>query len=54
MSDVHDAVLERLREVRGLYDALMQRALQLANITFADMDTAPTSSSRARRYCWTT
>ncbi|CAN5778926.1 heat-inducible transcriptional repressor HrcA [soil metagenome] len=41
MADVHDVVLQRLQAERGLYDALMQRALQLANSTFADMDTAP-------------
>jgi heat-inducible transcriptional repressor len=35
-------VVERLREERTLYDALMARALELANSTFKDMDSAPT------------
>lgn len=40
--DVRQAVLERLREERTLYDALMARALRLARTTLADIDTAPT------------
>ncbi|MGH9374431.1 MAG: heat-inducible transcriptional repressor HrcA [Vicinamibacterales bacterium] len=39
---VRQAVLERLREERNLYDALMARALHLANTTFADMALHPT------------
>jgi heat-inducible transcriptional repressor len=39
--DVRQAVLERLREERTLYDALMARALRLASSTFEDMDAAP-------------
>jgi heat-inducible transcriptional repressor len=41
MVEVHSAVLDRLREERTLYDVLMQRALELASSTFADMETAP-------------
>jgi heat-inducible transcriptional repressor len=40
--EVRQAVLERLREERTLYDALLARALQLANSTFEDLDSAPT------------
>jgi heat-inducible transcriptional repressor len=40
--DVRQAVLERLREERTLYDELMARALRLASTTFADIDSAPT------------
>jgi heat-inducible transcriptional repressor len=38
---VREAVLERLREERILYDELMSRALRLANTTFADMVSEP-------------
>ena len=34
-------MLERLREERTLYDALMARALRLASTTFADARSAP-------------
>jgi len=40
--EVRRAVLERLREERTLYDALMARALRLASTTLQDIDTAPT------------
>lgn len=40
--DVRQSVLERLREERTLYDALMERALQLASSTFGEMNAAPT------------
>jgi heat-inducible transcriptional repressor len=40
--DVRQAVLERLREERTLYDELMARALRLASSTFEDIDPAPT------------
>jgi heat-inducible transcriptional repressor len=39
--EVRQAVLQRLSEERTLYDALMARALALANTTFADIDAAP-------------
>ena len=39
--EVRDAVLERLREERTLYDVLMARALQLAQTTLADLASAP-------------
>lgn len=39
--DVRHAVLERLREERTLYDALMARALRLASSTFEDMESGP-------------
>lgn len=39
--DVRQAVLERLREERTLYDALMARALRLASRTFEDIETEP-------------
>jgi len=39
--DVRQSVIERLREERTLYDALMERALLLASSTFDDMNTAP-------------
>lgn len=39
---VRQAVLERLREERTLYDVLLGRALRLASSTFADLDSAPT------------
>jgi heat-inducible transcriptional repressor len=38
---VRQAVLERLREERILYDRLMARALRLASTTFADMQAEP-------------
>jgi heat-inducible transcriptional repressor len=41
VAEVRQAVLERLREERTLYDALMARALRLASSTFEEMDTAP-------------
>ncbi|HVL65858.1 MAG TPA: heat-inducible transcriptional repressor HrcA [Vicinamibacterales bacterium] len=40
--EVRQAVIERLREERTLYDALMERALRLANSTFEGMVPAPT------------
>jgi heat-inducible transcriptional repressor len=40
--EVRQAVIERLREERTLYDALMTRALRIAISTFEDIDTAPT------------
>lgn len=39
--EVREAVLERLREERTLYDALMARALQLASATLTDLASAP-------------
>jgi heat-inducible transcriptional repressor len=39
---VRQAVLQRLREERSLYDALMARALRLASSTFEDMGATPT------------
>jgi heat-inducible transcriptional repressor len=39
--EVRQAVLERLREERTLYDALMARALRIASTTFETLDTAP-------------
>ena len=39
---VRQAVLDRLREERTLYDVLLARALRLASSTFADLDSAPT------------
>ena len=42
LTDVRQAVLERLLEAETLYDALMERALRLANSTFEDMVHAPT------------
>jgi heat-inducible transcriptional repressor len=41
LGEVRQGVLERLREERTLYDALMERALRLASTTFEDMDTNP-------------
>jgi heat-inducible transcriptional repressor len=41
VGEVRQAVLERLREERTLYDALMARALRLASSTFADIDSTP-------------
>ena len=38
---MREAVLERLREERTLYDALMARALQLASTTLEDLESAP-------------
>jgi heat-inducible transcriptional repressor len=40
--EVRQAVLQRLRQERTLYDALMARALRLACSTFEDIDSAPT------------
>lgn len=40
--EVRQAVLERLREERTLYDELMARALRLASTTFEDIDPGPT------------
>ena len=40
--EVRQAVLERLREERTLYDRLMARALQLASSTFNEIDSQPT------------
>jgi heat-inducible transcriptional repressor len=40
--EVRQAVLERLREERTLYDELMARALRLASTTFEGIDPAPT------------
>ena len=39
--DVRQAVLERLREERTLYDALMARALRLASTSLADIKSEP-------------
>jgi len=39
--EIREAVLERLREERTLYDALMARALHLASTTLADFEPAP-------------
>jgi heat-inducible transcriptional repressor len=39
--EVRQAVLQRLREERTLYDALMARALRLASATLAHVDVAP-------------
>ena len=39
--DVRQAVIERLREERTLYDVLMARALRLASSTFEDMEAGP-------------
>jgi heat-inducible transcriptional repressor len=39
--EVRQAVLERLREERTLYDALLARALRLASATLATMDSEP-------------
>lgn len=41
MVEVRQAVLERLREERTLYDALMARALRLASTTFEGLDPCP-------------
>jgi heat-inducible transcriptional repressor len=38
---VRQAVLQRLREERSLYDELMARALRLASTTFADLTSEP-------------
>jgi heat-inducible transcriptional repressor len=42
LDDVRNAVLERLREERTLYDDLMARALRLASTTFEGMNAGPT------------
>ncbi|HEY7501292.1 MAG TPA: heat-inducible transcriptional repressor HrcA [Vicinamibacterales bacterium] len=39
--ELRQAVMQRLREERTLYDALMARALQLANATLSQMDSEP-------------
>jgi heat-inducible transcriptional repressor len=39
---VRQAVMQRLREERNLYDELMARALRLASSTFSDMASEPT------------
>jgi heat-inducible transcriptional repressor len=39
--EIRAAVLERLREERTLYDALMARALHLASTTLADLEPSP-------------
>lgn len=39
--EVRQAVVDRLREERTLYDALMARALRLASTTFEGMDAGP-------------
>lgn len=39
--EVRQAVVERLSEERTLYDALMARALRLANTTFEEIDPGP-------------
>jgi heat-inducible transcriptional repressor len=39
--EVRQTVVERLKEERTLYDALMARALQLANSMFAEMEVEP-------------
>jgi len=39
--EVRQAVIERLREERTLYDVLMARALRLANTTLTNIDPAP-------------
>lgn len=41
MVEVRQAVLDRLREERTLYDALMERALRLASSTFEGLDPVP-------------
>jgi heat-inducible transcriptional repressor len=41
MLEVRQAVLERLKEERTLYDVLMARALRLASSTFEDLNPAP-------------
>jgi len=41
LAEVRLRVMERLREERTLYDALMARALRLASTTFEGMDAAP-------------
>jgi len=42
LAEVRQAVIERLREERTLYDELMARALRLASTTFEDIDPEPT------------
>ena len=44
ISEVRQAILERLREERTLYDELMARALRLASSTFSDMASSPVVS----------
>src|SRR4029450_5007418 len=38
---IRQAVMQRLREERSLYDELMGRALRLASTTFADLTSEP-------------
>lgn len=42
VAQVRQAVIERLREERTLYDALMARALWIASTTFGDISSSPT------------
>ena len=42
LAAVRQAVIQRLREERSLYDELMSRALRLASSTFEDLTAAPT------------
>src|SRR6185436_5780658 len=42
LGEVRQAVIERLREERTLYDELMARALRLASTTFEGIDPVPT------------
>lgn len=42
LSEVRQSVMDRLREERTLYDALMARALRIASRTFEDISSAPT------------
>ena len=42
LAEVRQAVIERLREERTLYDELMARALRLASTTFEGIDPEPT------------
>ena len=41
LADIRQMVLERVREERTLYDALVERALLLASSTFDNVDAAP-------------
>ena len=55
LHEVREAVLERMREERTLYDVLMARALRLASSTLAHVDSrAGSVRRRARRCCSTT
>jgi heat-inducible transcriptional repressor len=44
LTEIRDAIIERLGEDRSLYDELMARALHLANATLADLESAPVVS----------